>query len=104
MGDYAILIAATFDLNSFFVTKAWCLPKCQDDEYDFIHRVDFQKIGLKFKVLKQKMTEVAICCTTPLSCLTCKLPGIESASTAELHITLKKYYLYIYMKPFVSAE
>ena len=50
------------------------------------------------------MTEVAICCTTPLSCLTCKLPGIESASTAELHITLKKYYLYIYMKPFVSAE
>ena len=58
------------------------------------------------------MAEFAICCPTTTFCLTFKLPGIETASTAELPTTLtynpntqvKDYCLYMYIKPFCSAE
>ena len=60
----------------------------------------------------KKIAEFAISCPTTLFCLSFELSGIEPVSTAELPTTLtnkpntqvKDSYLYMYMKPFRSAE
>ena len=66
--------------------------------------------SLKSQVLK--IQKFVGSCPTPLFCLSCELPGIESRSTAQLSTTMtskpntqvKECYLFIYKKPFCSAE